>query len=136
MLSQAVRRLLRLKDLSQSSKENQCVRKYTKRLLKQQEDFPKEVHSLITMCQDVAMDRDDNINAIETARGKRIFDKHCEFQTSIIESMGKDEFDRYTHQAKQEIFGTKNVKHIDLEKQEKRLKSQCLLTEFEGWCDI
>jgi hypothetical protein len=40
-----------------------------------------------------------------------------------------------THQAKQELFGTDNVKYIDLGKDEKRPKSQCLLAEFEVWCD-
>ena len=49
------------------------------------EAFSDEITALVTVCQEIANDRKNHIIDIETARGKQIFDKHCEFPTSVIE---------------------------------------------------
>eukprot|EP00590_Aulacoseira_subarctica_P002603 CAMPEP_0172431060 /NCGR_PEP_ID=MMETSP1064-20121228/57072_1 /TAXON_ID=202472 /ORGANISM="Aulacoseira subarctica , Strain CCAP 1002/5" /LENGTH=388 /DNA_ID=CAMNT_0013177531 /DNA_START=30 /DNA_END=1192 /DNA_ORIENTATION=- len=133
MLSKATRIILSSKILGQATKEKRRVFQCAKRLIRQREEFYVTIHSLIEICHQIATDRKNQIIAIEQARGQRIFDKHCEFQTSAIEITGKNDYDKYTHQVKEIIFGAENVKSLNAEKEERFPKSQRLLAEFNEW---
>ena len=89
MLSRAIRNSIRASTTkSQLANERHRVGSSTKRLLTQREGFSEATQHLAAICHHIKTDRANHILAIEKARGKRIFDKHCEFQTSAIELTG------------------------------------------------
>jgi hypothetical protein len=50
-----------------------------------------------------------------------------------IKYTGKNEFEKYAHKAKQNIFGINNVISADIENDGKTPKTERLLIEFNNW---
>jgi hypothetical protein len=63
---------------------------------------------MLHICQEVADDQSSHIQAIESARNKKIYDKLNEYQTFVVESQGKEEYDTFLHNTKQQILQTFN----------------------------
>jgi hypothetical protein len=58
------------------------------------------------------MDRKKHTQAIENARNKKFYDNGSEYQTYVVGSQGKVEFENYIMNAKKKIFGSNNIEHI------------------------
>ena len=49
------------------------------------------------ICNDVATDRQNHIQAIEKSRNTNIYDNISEYQTFVLETQGKEEYEKYIH---------------------------------------
>jgi hypothetical protein len=133
LLHNVIKRLLRTKATSKPYKEKDTMIKYAKKLFNQETLFTKDIQLAISTCREVAEDRVNHIVAIETARGKKIFDKYCQFHTMAIEYTGKQEFEKYTRKAKQEIFEISNASSAEIENCGKISKIEHLQNEVNKW---
>jgi hypothetical protein len=105
------------------------------RLLKQQHLFIDSLEKTFTICNDIASDRKSRIHAIELARNRRIFDNMNEYHTVVIETQGKEDFDNYIRNAKQEIFGSKCVAAVEKEEKQKMPKHMRLTLLLPRWIE-
>jgi hypothetical protein len=99
---------------------------------KQQGLLSESIRKIVTICQEVVEDRKKHIKAIELSRVKRIYDNLQEYQTHVIEVQGKDEYEDFIQDIKQEIFGTDNI----LLKETERLAKTPKCAELTQWEDI
>jgi hypothetical protein len=85
----------------------------------QQRSFSKSIRKTVTVCQEVAEDRKKHIKAIELSRAKRIYDNLHEYQMHVIEVQGKEEYENFIKDVKQELFGIDNMLSKETEQLEK-----------------
>jgi uncharacterized protein with ATP-grasp and redox domains len=74
----------------QGQTAKQCVLKDLRRLIKQQDPFIESMQKTSMICNDVATDRQNHIQAIETSRNTHIYDNISEYQTFVLETQGKE----------------------------------------------
>ena len=86
-----------------------------KRLAKQQEEFITSLESVHTTCKKVKEDRLNHIQAIEHARHKKLYDSKSEFVDTVIETVGKKEYDSIINDMKKVILGKENVRNLENE---------------------
>jgi SRSO17 transposase len=63
------------------------------------------------LCNEIAEDRRNHIQAIEHARQQRFFDNMNEFQSAAIESQGKREYHEFLSLIKSIILMLKTIRH-------------------------
>jgi hypothetical protein len=63
------------------------------------------------LCNEIAEDRRNHIQAIEHARQQRFFDNMNEFQSAAIESQGKREYHEFLSLIKSIILMIKTIRH-------------------------
>jgi hypothetical protein len=134
LLYDVIKRLTKIKVMSTPRKEKDTMKRYAKRLFNQKTLFTRDIQLVISTCHEVGEDRENHIIAIETARGKKIFDKYCQFHTTAIEYTGRQEFERYIHKAKQEIFEISVANLAEMENSKKITKPERLQNEVNKWC--
>ncbi len=85
------------------------------------------------------MDRKKHTQAIENARNKKFYDNESEYQTYVVDSQGKDEFENYIMNAKKKIFGSNNIvpiKEKQLTRPTKRAQLAALITQWEEFFNM
>jgi dGTP triphosphohydrolase len=81
------------------------IKKSIRRFLKQQNLFTESLTKTAYLCDEIADDRSNHILAIETSRNKKIFDCMSEYQTHVLETQGREEYEEYIKEVKCEVFG-------------------------------
>jgi len=85
------------------------------------------------------MDRKKHTQAIENARNKKFYDNESEYQTYVVDSQGKDEFENYIMNAKKKIFGLNNIEPIkekQLTRPTKCAQLAALITQWEEFFNM
>jgi len=79
------------------------------------------------------MERKKHTQAIENARNKKFYDSESEYQTYVLDSQGRDEFENYIVNAKKKIFGSNHVEHIKEQQLTKLTKHAHLAVLINQW---
>jgi len=113
--------------------------KNVRRFIKQEQPCIESLKKTLSICDEVEMDRKKHTQAIENARNKKFYDNESEYQTYVIDSQGKDEFENYIINAKKKIFGSNNIE-LTQEKQltrpTKRAQLAALITQWEQFFNM
>ena len=76
-------------------------------------------------------ERAEHIQAIETARNKKLYDVDHKFVDSVIDRQGREEHDQFLHIMKK--IGAANVKPLETELLERQAKHLKLLRWSDKW---
>jgi hypothetical protein len=101
----------------------------------QQPHFITSLHQVVRICEEIADDRRAHIEAIETARNKKIFDVDKQYQTEVLEQQGKLEHDEYIRSVKQTVFGATNIQSCKMATLAKLLWHQHLPDLIRAWVE-
>ncbi len=66
-----------------------------RRLIQQQQAFSESLWKTTNICNEIAMDRKNYISAIEVTWNRKIFDNMNKYEAVVLESQGRDEYDKY-----------------------------------------
>jgi hypothetical protein len=111
------------------------IHKALQRLLKQKLPYIDSIKKTIQLCDEIATNRKNHIQAIETSKNRKIFDNMNEYQTLTLETetQGKDEYDDYIQNVEKTIFGLDNDKTMDTEWMNKVPKYMHLANKLPYW---
>jgi len=104
------------------------------RFIKQEQPCIESLKRTLSICDEVGMERKKHTQAIENARNKKFYDSESEYQTYVLDSQGRDEFENYIVNAKKKIFGSNHVEHIkeqQLTKLTKHAHLEVLINQWE-----
>ena len=108
--------------------------KSIQRFLRQQVPFLESVIATNLICKRVQDDRRNHIQSIETARNKKIFDSHNEYQASVIDTQGREDYNTFIHSMKKDILGHTRVKSLEEEAEQNlphNIRLQCQADEWD-----
>jgi ferric iron reductase protein FhuF len=69
------------------------------------QQLSQSLTNVTSLCTEVGNERVSHIQAIESARGKRIYDSHTEYQTFVLDKQGKQAHNDYIQSIKHRLFG-------------------------------
>ena len=69
------------------------------------QQLSQSLTNVTSLCTEVDNERVSHIQAIESARGKKIYDSHTEYQTFVLEKQGKQAHNDSIQSIKHRIFG-------------------------------
>jgi hypothetical protein len=76
-----------------------------RRLINQQQAFSESLWKTTNICNEIAMGRKNHITAIEVTQNRKIFDSMNEYEAVVLESQGRDEYDKYILNIKNNCLG-------------------------------
>jgi hypothetical protein len=82
-----------------------CITKAVKKFLLHHQQFSQSLKNVTSLYTEIDNERVSNIQAIESASGKRIYDSHTKYQTFVLEKQGKQAHNDYIQSIKHRIFG-------------------------------
>jgi len=91
---------------------------------------------MIDICGEIMEDRKNHIEALENARRKKNYDNMAEYQTYVLETQGKDDFEKYIQKVKCEIFGEEAVQKLATDSANKVPKYLRLKNTTEKWNNL
>jgi len=103
---------------------------------KQQERLVESIFKMTDRCGEIMEDRNNHIKALETARNKKIYDCMTEYQTYVLETQGKEDFEKYIQKFKHEIFGEEAVQQLAPDSTNKIPKYLQLKNTTEKWNNL
>jgi hypothetical protein len=81
------------------------ITKAVKKFLVRHQQLSQSLTNVTSLCTEVGNERVSHIQAIESARGKRIYDSHTEYQTFVLDKQGKQAHNDYIQSIKHRLFG-------------------------------
>jgi hypothetical protein len=113
------------------------VSKILHRFKKQQERLVDSIFKMIDICGEIMKYRKKHIEALENDRNKKNYDNMTEYQTYVLETQGKDDFEKYIQKIKCEFFGEEAVQKLATDSANKipkylRLKTRQKSEQFNG----
>ncbi len=70
----------------------------------QQKRFIPSIEKVVTLCNEISDERTFHIQAIESARGKKIYDTATEYQTVVPEQQGREAHEKFIQSIKSDIL--------------------------------
>jgi hypothetical protein len=81
------------------------ITKAVKKFLVHHQQFSQLLKNVTSLCIEIDNEQVSNIQAIESARGKRMYDSPTKYQTFVLEKQGKQAHNDYIQSIKHRIFG-------------------------------
>ena len=118
-----------------SSKRKATIKttKSLRRFIKQQAPFLDSIEKTNNICQEVFDERSNHIKSIELARNRKIFDSQNSYQAHVIDTQGREEYTKFIHSMKQEIFGHTRVKSLEAEAEQRMSNNARLHSQATQW---
>jgi len=110
--------------------------KAIKRLMQHQPKCITSIMKTVTLYQEIADERSNHIQAIESARHKKFFDDLNEYQDTAVNSQGYEEYREIMDDLKNRIFGEDRA-YPPTQNDGKRMPTHTRLTKYiEEWNDL